>query len=67
MATEFEGQKVLVEFIFEIDPVEEAQPPVSGSGFILEFPGGPMTSPLRLHVGHCPDNFDGVVFKGFQA
>jgi hypothetical protein len=62
-----EGQKVFAEFIFEIDPIKQVQPPISGSGFILEFPGGPVTGLPGLHVRHCPDDFDGVIFEGFQA
>jgi hypothetical protein len=56
-----------VEFIFEIDPIEEAQPPISGSGLVLKFPGGPVTSLPRLHVGHSPNNFDAVIVEGLWA
>jgi hypothetical protein len=62
-----EGHEVFVKLILKIDPVGEAEPPILGSGLVLEISCGPVTSLSGLHVRHCPDNFDGVIVKGLQA
>jgi hypothetical protein len=62
-----EGHEVFAELILEIDPVEEADPPISGSSLILELSGGPATGPSGLHVRHHPDDFNSVVVEDLQA
>jgi hypothetical protein len=62
-----EGHEIFAELILEVDPVEEAEPPISESGLVLELSGGPVTGPSRLHVGHSPDDFDAVIIKGLWA
>jgi len=58
-----EWHKVLSEFFFKVQPINEAE--VAGLHFLFKFMGRPAVGASGLHVRHGPDDFGEIVFERF--